>query len=70
MTGHFSIQRASLPAILQQHFRRFVVSTEFVRDVDGAIAVDVILDDGSRHRLTGVNNDTKNDIPTLSMAHS
>lgn len=68
MGNYVNTCESDLTAILQQHYRRFIASIEFVRLETGNIAIDVFFSDGTRERLIGkgINNETQRNLPNAA----
>lgn len=70
MNNYVNTCESDLSAILQQHYRRFIASIEFVRlepdhsGESGKIAIDIFFTDGTKERLIGkgINNETSGNL--------
>lgn len=68
MSNNINLRESDLVAILQQHYRRFVASVEFV-EADGETVIDVLFDDGGRYRISkGNHNENKGKFLSLTAA--
>lgn len=68
MNNYVNTCESDLSAILQQHYRRFIASIEFVRLETGKIAIDIFFTDGTKERLIGkgINNENQRDLPNAA----
>ncbi len=66
MSAEKTIQKIELAAILQKHYRRFIVSAEFVTLLSGEIALRITFADGRMEYSRGKQYENYTNIPLPS----